>query len=259
MRHVERVKAAGVVFTGRSGWVSRSAGRTEVHLVEGKALHVADGPGVRGAGPVSLTADKQSLEVWTDGAAREIEVVLPAGLQGRLAGGVVELLESKPGRVRLKVAASLDGRTALASGESRWISSEQSRADAQTLRARSSAILTGIAVAVLSAVIPIGEAADMTNIGTFFAFVLVCVGVIVLRYTNPDYPRPFRLPFMPIVPVLATMACLWLMWQLPGLTWIRFGVWTVIGILIYFAYGLKQSRLAALEPHAQLVYPENQP
>jgi len=120
-------------------------------------------------------------------------------------------------------------------------------------------ILTGIAVAVLSAVIPIGEAADMTNIGTFFAFVLVCVGVIVLRYTNPDYPRPFRLPFMPIVPVLATMACLWLMWQLPGLTWIRFGVWTVIGILIYLGYGLKQSRLAALEPHAQLVYPEKQP
>lgn len=120
-------------------------------------------------------------------------------------------------------------------------------------------ILTGIAVAVLSALIPIGEAADMTNIGTFFAFVLVCVGVIVLRYTNPDYPRPFRLPFMPIVPVAATLACLWLMWQLPGLTWIRFGVWTVIGILIYLGYGLKQSRLATLEPHAQLVYPEKQP
>lgn len=119
-------------------------------------------------------------------------------------------------------------------------------------------ILTGIAVAVLSALIPIGEAADMTNIGTFFAFVLVCIGVIVLRYTNPNHPRPFRLPFMPIVPVLATMACLWLMWQLPGLTWIRFGVWTVIGVLIYLGYGLKQSRLAALEPHAPLVYPEKQ-
>jgi len=119
-------------------------------------------------------------------------------------------------------------------------------------------ILTGIAVAVLSAFIPIGEAADMTNIGTFFAFVLVCIGVIVLRYTNPDYPRPFRLPFMPVVPILATLACLWLMWQLPGLTWIRFGVWTVIGILIYLGYGLKQSRLAEIEPHAPLVCTEKQ-
>ena len=63
-------------------------------------------------------------------------------------------------------------------------------------------ILTGIAVAILAAFIPIGEAADMTNIGTFFAFVLVCIGVIILRYTKPDHPRPFRLPFMPIVPIL---------------------------------------------------------
>jgi len=119
-------------------------------------------------------------------------------------------------------------------------------------------ILTGIAVAILSAFIPIGEAADMTNIGTFFAFVLVCIGVIVLRYTNPDHPRPFRLPFMPVVPILATLACLWLMWQLPGLTWIRFGVWTVIGILIYLGYGLKQSRLAEIVPHAPLVCTEKQ-
>jgi len=117
-------------------------------------------------------------------------------------------------------------------------------------------ILTGIAVAILSAFIPIGEAADMTNIGTFFAFILVCIGVIVLRYADPDRPRPFRLPLMPLVPILATIACLWLMWQLPQLTWIRFGVWTVIGILIYLGYGFKHSRLAMLEPATQLVHSE---
>ena len=106
-------------------------------------------------------------------------------------------------------------------------------------------ILTGVAVAILAALIPIGEAADMTNIGTFFAFVLVCISVIVLRYTKPDQPRPFRLPFMPLVPILGTMACLGLMWQLPQLTWIRFGVWTVIGIVVYLSYGLNHSRLSA--------------
>lgn len=105
-------------------------------------------------------------------------------------------------------------------------------------------LLTGIGVAILSALIPIGDAADMTNIGTLFAFVLVCLGVIVLRYTRPNHPRPFRLPFMPWVPILGMLACLGLMAFLPLLTWIRFGVWTIIGIVVYMRYGMKHSRLA---------------
>jgi basic amino acid/polyamine antiporter, APA family len=84
----------------------------------------------------------------------------------------------------------------------------------------------------------------MTNIGTLFAFVLVCIGVVILRYTKPDQLRPFRLPFMPVVPILGMLACLGLMSFLPGVTWIRFGVWTVIGIVVYMGYGLKHSKLA---------------
>ena len=103
--------------------------------------------------------------------------------------------------------------------------------------------LTGIAVAILAAFIPIGDAADMTNIGTLFAFVLVCIGVVVLRYTKPNYPRPFRVPLMPIIPILGMLACLGLMTFLPMLTWIRFIVWTIIGMIVYLFYGSRHSRL----------------
>ena len=105
-------------------------------------------------------------------------------------------------------------------------------------------ILTGVAVAIMAAFVPIGEAADMTNIGTLFAFVLVCGGLIVLRRTRPNQSRPFRTPFMPWTPLLAMAACLGLMTYLPMITWIRFAVWTVVGIGVYFAYSMTHSRLA---------------
>lgn len=109
-------------------------------------------------------------------------------------------------------------------------------------------ILTGVVIAILAALFQIGEAADMTNIGTFFAFVLVSFGVMLLRYTKPDVPRPFRLPLMPLVPILSIAACMYLMVGLPQATWVRFGVWTVLGIFVYAFYGMKHSKLAGQAP-----------
>ena len=105
-------------------------------------------------------------------------------------------------------------------------------------------LATGVVIAIMAALIPIGTAADMTNIGTLFAFVLICAGVLVLRRTKPDQPRPFRIPLMPWIPILGMLTCVGLMVFLPTVTWIRFGVWSVIGIVVYVFYSMPRSRLA---------------
>lgn len=83
----------------------------------------------------------------------------------------------------------------------------------------------------------------MTNIGTLFAFFLVALGIILLRRTDPARPRPFRTPFVPAVPLLAMALCAWLMINLPLRTWVLFGVWLAIGLVIYFTYSYRHSHL----------------
>jgi APA family basic amino acid/polyamine antiporter len=104
-------------------------------------------------------------------------------------------------------------------------------------------ILTGIAVGIAAALLPIQEIAELTNIGTLFAFVLVCLGVWILRSIEPDMHRPFRTPLVPLVPILGVVFCTYLMASLPGLTWIRFVVWLAVGLVIYFTYGRYHSRV----------------
>jgi APA family basic amino acid/polyamine antiporter len=106
-------------------------------------------------------------------------------------------------------------------------------------------ILTGVFVAFFSAVANIDEIVQLTNIGTLFAFVLVCIGIVILRYREPHRPRKFRVPFVPFVPILGVLMCLFLMLGLPRLTWIRFGLWLAAGLVIYFVYGRRRSRLLA--------------
>lgn len=105
-------------------------------------------------------------------------------------------------------------------------------------------IVTGVAVAAFSGVTNIDEVVELCNIGTLFAFVLVAVGVLILRRREPDRVRPFRCPWVPWVPLLAVVSCLYLMAELPWVTWVRFVVWLVIGLVVYFAYGMRRSRLA---------------
>ncbi|GGM66563.1 amino acid permease [Longimycelium tulufanense] len=101
----------------------------------------------------------------------------------------------------------------------------------------------GIVVAIAAGFFPAGRLEEMVNVGTLFAFILVSAGVLVLRRTRPELPRGFRTPWVPAVPILAILACVWLMLNLTALTWVRFLVWMVAGMAIYFLYGARHSVL----------------
>jgi APA family basic amino acid/polyamine antiporter len=113
----------------------------------------------------------------------------------------------------------------------------------------------GVLFAILAAFVPLKEIVELVNIGTLFAFVVVNIGVIILRRTRPDLPRGYRVPFVPWFPIIGTALCIYLMADLPGTTWWRFLIWMAIGLAIYVLYGRTHSRLRRGEvanPDAEL-------
>ena len=109
-------------------------------------------------------------------------------------------------------------------------------------------ILTGVFVALWSLIGDAGETYDLTNIGTLFAFTLVCIGVVVLRHTDPDRRRPFRVPFVYVVAPVGALLCIFVMRGLPHLAWVRFGWWLLIGLALYVIYGYGHSTLRRHKP-----------
>jgi APA family basic amino acid/polyamine antiporter len=108
-------------------------------------------------------------------------------------------------------------------------------------------ILLGAVIAVVAGFTSLSELAELVNIGTLFAFIVVAIAVVILRNTRPDLPRAFRTPFVPWVPTLSVCASLWLMLNLPAETWLRFAIWLAIGIVVYMLYGRSHSRLSGRE------------
>ncbi|MGO2942993.1 MAG: amino acid permease [Brevibacterium aurantiacum] len=107
-------------------------------------------------------------------------------------------------------------------------------------------LVTGVLVAITAALIPLGELANATSIGTLFAFCLVNIAVIYLRVKRPDLPRSVKVPFGPVIPILGSLACAFLMVNLGGTTWIVFGLWMVVGFVVYLTYSRRHSRVGAL-------------
>jgi basic amino acid/polyamine antiporter, APA family len=111
-------------------------------------------------------------------------------------------------------------------------------------------ILTGIVAAFFAGIFPIDLLGELVSIGTLLAFVIVCAGVIVLRYRQPNLARPFRTPLVPLVPILGILICGYMMYSLPSATWERLIIWMVLGLIVYFAYSRSHSKLARAEGSA---------
>ena len=152
---------------------------------------------------------------------------------GALAGMTSVLLVFQLGQPRIFMAMARDG----------LLPNYFSRIHPKYRTPYITTIWTGLVVGGVAMFTDIGTLADLTNIGTLFAFILVCIGVCVLRRTAPDRERPFRVPLVPWVPIIGVLMCATLMLSLTVLTWMRFFIWLAIGLAIYFCYGAYHSRL----------------
>ncbi|CAN4267471.1 PotE Amino acid transporters [Methylophilaceae bacterium] len=152
---------------------------------------------------------------------------------GVLAGLITVLLVLLYGLTRILFSMSRDG----------LISPVFSQVNPDRQTPTKIILMCGAIVSIVAGFIPLGELAETVNIGTLASFVMVCVGVIVLRKRQPHLKRPFKNPWNPLIPSLGILSCGALMTFLPAVTWMRFGIWILIGVVVYFVYSMHHSKL----------------
>jgi basic amino acid/polyamine antiporter, APA family len=201
-------------------------------LVLGGLLYVAIAYATVGAAPAAKLSDGAAMLDAVQAASHNPWIFWVVALGG-IAGNTTVMLTSLLGQVRIFYVMSRDGL--LPPGVARI--HPRFRTPARMT------IITGGFVTLLAAALPLSELLDFVNIGTLSAFAIVCIGVLVLRFVEPDAPRPFRAPLAPLFTILGAASCLYLITGLSVPTWIRFLVWFLAGIAIYAVYGYRKSRL----------------
>ncbi len=206
-------------------------------------LYVAVATVVTGMVPYTVLASKKAT-LATAFTAHGVSWAAGLVSIGALAGLTTVVMVLMLGQVRVLFAMSRDGllpRPLAKTGQ-----------NGVPVRAT---LVVGAFVVIAAGLFPADKLEEMVNVGTLFAFVLVSVGVIILRRTRPDLHRAFRTPMVPLVPILAVLSCLWVMLNLATLTWVRFIIWMGVGLLLYFVYGYRNSRLAREQREAQGAVP----
>ena len=180
---------------------------------------------------VEAAADRAADTAW-QGPMAAVRVLVTVGALAGLSSVMVVMILAQP---RIFLAMARDG----------LLPPWASRIHPRFRTPHISTIVTGIAVAIAAGLTPIGTLGSLVSIGTLMAFVIVSFGIIVLRRTRPDLPRPFRMPMVPLLPLLSATVSLTLMMGLPWATWERLILWMGIGVVFYFVYGYRRSRLRA--------------
>lgn len=240
------VRAAGIIFFAYIGFDAVSTAAQEAKnpqkdmpwgilgsLVICTLLYILVGLVMTGLVPFTLLNDPAPVAVAVNAAGDGLLWLRPLIKVGAIAGLSSVILVMLMGQPRIFFAMSRDG----------LLPKSFSKVHPKYKTPYIPTIVTGLVAMLVAGLFPIGLLGELVSIGTLLAFVIVCGGVLVLRYKRPELHRPFKTPLFPIVPILGMLSSLGLMYFLPGDTWIRLIVWMAIGIAIYFLYGKKHSVL----------------
>jgi APA family basic amino acid/polyamine antiporter len=187
-----------------------------------------------GLAPYSTLNVANPVSVAISAGGEQLAWLLPLVNLGAIAGLSTVILISLYGQSRIFYSMSRDGMLP-------WFD-KVSPTFGTPVRGT---LIIGVFSALFGGLFPLDILGELVSIGTLLAFVLVCIGVIVLRYTKPNVPRPFKAPWSPVVPILGVIVCGAMMALLPGDTWIRLGVWFILGMLVYAVYGARNAKRPA--------------
>jgi basic amino acid/polyamine antiporter, APA family len=238
------LRAAGVIFFAYIGFDAVSVAAQEAKnpqrdmpigilgsLAICTVLYILMSLTMVGLTPYSTLNVANPVSVAVGATGDQLAWLLPLVNLGAIAGLSTVILISLYGQSRIFYSMSRDGMLP-------WFD----KVDPRFGTPLRGTLIIGVFSAIFGGLFPLDILGELVSIGTLLAFVLVCIGVIVLRYTKPNVNRPFKTPFSPIVPILGVVVCGAMMALLPGDTWIRLGVWFVIGLVIYALYGVRNAR-----------------